>query len=142
MHQPMRSVRHATARKHIRALLSYEYTENKLHDGLHSTFTNPRVCNGGSVEITFVRSRAAFSLHLCTCEGHSQRLHEGNLHPSCAYRCRRCSLSTSTLSSTCSCRLGHSSGDSSGCFDKSSVPAGFLQQTCTDNTVPRSQQTG
>ena len=54
--------------------------------------------------------------------------------------CHRCSPSTSTLSSTCSCRLGHSPGNSSGCFDKSSVPAGFLQQTCTDNTVPRSQQ--
>ena len=42
------------------------------------------------------------------------------------------SQDASTLWSTCSCRPGHSSGDSSDCFDRSFVPAGFLPQTDTD----------
>ena len=43
------------------------------------------------------------------------------------------SQSISTLLSTSSRHPGHSSGDSSNCFDESFVPVGFLQQTCTTN---------
>ena len=42
------------------------------------------------------------------------------------------SQSTLTLSSTCSRRFDHSSVDLRCYFDESSVPIGFLQQTCTN----------
>ena len=52
------------------------------------------------------------------------------------------SQDASTLLSSRSRRAGRSSVDTSGCFDESSVPASFLQQTFTDKRAPRIHRRG
>ena len=52
------------------------------------------------------------------------------------------SQDASTLLSARSRRAGRSSVDTSGCFGESSVPASFLQQTCTDRQAPKQHRRG